>query len=143
MANELFAVDQAVASVLVADASLISAMGGTLEIDTVIEPEGRVSGKYVVIQYPDSEDTNAMGGRHVITRPMVIVFVCGVGCDIQDLKAPSNIITDLLTQGPITIDGVYVGKFIKERTMFDADINKGTRINYVQMVFRLVAFQAP
>jgi hypothetical protein len=136
---ETLAIDQVISLRLKGNAELEALLGGPVKLHADLAPENQAQTYWLVFENMDAPDTNAMGGRHVMSRPTYNVKVCGRDTGYQVLGPICNKVHELLTAGRITRDGVRVGQFIRVGVMRDVDELKNLRVYYIGQIFTMRA----
>lgn len=140
---EVLYVDQRIDDLIRTDTTIKSLMGITTDVPLFVgvAPEGNTANKWVTYDLVTSPDTAAMGGDHVATRPTYTIRVCGNGCGFQALRPIIERINQLVGQEGVTIDDVYVGKFIRRNVMRNIDDEKGLRVFWIAYTYILMSYE--
>lgn len=142
MPLEILSVDKAIVNAIENDTILPAMLGGSTKLFVDIANENESTKFWITFQVIDAPDTNAMGGQHIISKPIYLIKVCNRDLGYGVLRAPCDRIFDLLTKEPHgNIEGIWVGKFVRTNVMRDHDEIKNLKNYWIGQLFMLISHE--
>lgn len=137
MSVEIFSVDKYFVDTFKNDVTMQGYFGGTVRIHVGEAPE-KTATPYIVFDEIETYDRTGVGGVRIFTKPQFSVDVFGSQGYYALKNIADRVDTLLVANSGVSVEGIWINKFIRDRVVRDVDNIDGVRYWMVRQIYRTI-----